>query len=49
MKLARRLEMVSPSVNLMVLVLGLKGLEVQRDIGMLKSATMAKERLEDWW
>lgn len=48
MKLTRRLERVSSSVNLMVLVLGLKGLEVQREMGILKSATMAKEILEDW-
>lgn len=48
MKLTRRLERVSSSFNLMVLVLGLKGLEVQREMGILKSATMAKEILEDW-
>lgn len=33
----------------MALVLGLKGFEVQRDIGILKSATMAKVSFWDWW
>jgi hypothetical protein len=30
-------------------VLGLNGFEVQRKIGILKSATIAKESFEVWW
>ena len=43
MKLTRRVEMVSSSAKFLVL----KGFEVQRKMGMLKSATMAKVRLSD--
>lgn len=55
MKLTKRLQMVSSSANLflvlvLLVLLCLSGLEVQRKMGILKSATMAKESLfGDWW
>jgi hypothetical protein len=45
MKLTRRFEMVSSCA---IIVLGLNGFEVQRKIGILKSATIAKESFEVW-
>lgn len=38
----------SSSVMVFVLELGLNGFEVQRKIGILKSATMEKESFWDW-
>lgn len=40
--------MVSSSTSFMELELSLKGFEVQRETGRLKSAMTDKERLGDW-